>query len=248
VSALDAQTIWEQAVLASVVDGLPLRLDATIGVGGAERSVWLTIRWPDLRDELEMEALAARFAPPGSPDHAQYVAAARAMVEQLAVPPYPQWLSPALTGEEVQHRGKVSVRPNTARLPASGVMPALYGAFVRALNLMSDWPTDKLDRVAYSPRMLLRENAAQALGGVSPWDERVERLSRAQIELLVHLRFPPDRKAEQDARLEEDAKNLALRDEAIFGNLDELFGPDESQKDDTDYSRYFDPLGDSGGF
>lgn len=66
---------------------------------------------------------------------------------------------------------------------------------------------------------MLRENAAQALGGgaVHPFSAAVNDLSFLQMEVLFKLRFDPDDKAEEDSGLEKDAiaANERDRQEAI---------------------------------
>lgn len=67
---------------------------------------------------------------------------------------------------------------------------------------------------------MLRENVAQALGGVSPWDPAIGRFNRVKAELLMHWRFPPEPEKQRDKALEQDAKLLALRDEAMYGKFE----------------------------
>lgn len=77
------------------------------------------------------------------------------------------------------------------------------------------------------PRLVRRENIAQALGGISPWDPRIGQLNTLQAELLVHWRLPVE-EGEDKAILEADAKHTQLADEAMYGAQKRQ--PDELQQ------------------
>jgi len=127
--------ITEQQAAAAIYEGATLTLTAKIGVGDSERELDLTIRWPDLDDESEMTLRAAQYLGGLSTDLVTgsdfNVARGRAVIETLAVAPYPAWITNgALSDKPVMHKGKTGFRPDTGKLRSRAVAAAIYSAYL----------------------------------------------------------------------------------------------------------------------
>jgi hypothetical protein len=111
-----------------------MTLRATIGLGDDTRDISLEVRWPDLEDEELIDRRTAEilmYPAQNMPEAAQYLARGRAMIEVLAVSPYPQFLHRTLTGQKpVNHKGKTELRPNTNLLQSRAGVAQLYSDFV----------------------------------------------------------------------------------------------------------------------
>lgn len=66
-------------------------------------------------------------------------------------------------------------------------------------------------------RLVWREHVARALGNISPFDPCIDRMSKAQIEVLLHWRMPRDPEKERDKRVDQDGEIVRLVDEAMWG-------------------------------
>ena len=83
----------------------------------------------------------------------------------------------------------------------------------------------------------MRENIAQALGGISPWHPDVGRFNEVQANLLMVLRYGHEieEQAGEDA-FNNDTEMLRLKDEAMFGDF--KAPPPEFDEDDEGFFDY----------
>jgi len=121
-----------------------IRLETEVFTFGQEKGTpaWLNIRWPDGEDESMITIRTNAHLRGLSPDQvsasdANY-ARGKAMVEQLAVGPYPTWLRHALTDKKIRHRyGDREVeelRPDASKFKNRPVVQALYLRYVELYN------------------------------------------------------------------------------------------------------------------
>ena len=104
--------------------------------------VWLNVRWPTFDDEETMMALKNIFLRGLAPEQVSVadanLAAGRAMIEQLAVKPYPEWLTRALTDKPVKRtvggREVEEFRPDTNKLRSRPLVQALWLKYVELYN------------------------------------------------------------------------------------------------------------------
>ena len=119
-----------EAVLGAILGTQPLVLKATVGLVGDESTeVELKVRWPDLEDEEAMERRTAEilvYPADSMSSSAITVARARAMIEVLAVAPFPQFLHATLSQKPVMHKGEMQLRPDTSKLRSKAVVAVLY--------------------------------------------------------------------------------------------------------------------------
>ena len=68
------------------------------------------------------------------------------------------------------------------------------------------------------PRLVRRENIAQALGGINPFDPVIGTFNEVKAELLLQWRFPPE-EVDEKAQAEKVARHVRLHDEARYGEM-----------------------------
>ncbi len=129
--------MMEDAIFGSGV----IRLEADVlSLGSPDaKKVSLNVRWPDYLDEELITTRTNVFLRGLAPEQVSIAdanfARARAMVEQLAVAPYPRWLQSALTDKPVAFRDRQEIRPDTSKLKVGRpVVTALYLRYVELYN------------------------------------------------------------------------------------------------------------------
>ena len=125
----------EEAIFGSGI----IKLEAEVfSLSGETVPVWLNIRWPDFDDEETMMARKNLFLRGLAPEQVSVadanLASGRAMIEQLAVAPYPDFLRRALTDKKVRHRDGEEIRPDTAKLRSRPLVNALWLKYVEVYN------------------------------------------------------------------------------------------------------------------
>lgn len=132
------QEMMQQALFGSGV----IRLEAEVPTldGGEPIKVSLNIRWPDFEDEELMTTRTSIFLRGLAPEQVSMAdanfARARAMIEQLAVGPFPTWMTRfgAITKDKVAHRENQEIRPDTSKLRNRPLVVALYQKYVSYYN------------------------------------------------------------------------------------------------------------------
>lgn len=127
--------MMEEAIFGSGI----IRLETEVfNLTGESSKVWLNIRWPDFDDEELITVRANAFLRGLAPEAVSMadanLARGRAVIEQLAVAPYPRWLQAALTDKKVKHRDGEELRPDTSRLKSRALAQALYLKYVELYN------------------------------------------------------------------------------------------------------------------
>lgn len=111
-----------EMALAALYDNQPLEFE--IEVGPDKKKLALKLNWPDASDEQTISILTSQYCNGLPielvPDADYEYARARAVIEALAAPEFPEWLP--LTATPVDHKGRKVYRPDTSSMKARGVL------------------------------------------------------------------------------------------------------------------------------
>ncbi|TDE85575.1 hypothetical protein [Deinococcus sp. S9] len=128
--------VTEEAAFDAVFYGKPMTIKFSIGTGEQERELEVAVMWPDGDDETEIISRATAILNI-QPDFATTFdlawARGRAALEQLAAPPFPEWLSGPdgayLSKQPVMWHGKRMVRPDTGKMKNKAIPAAFWYAY-----------------------------------------------------------------------------------------------------------------------